>query len=45
LQAALKKWRASLTLPQKFLWFIGQEPAKPVTLDFPPGVLEDEASA
>jgi hypothetical protein len=40
LRAAVQRWKQDLTLWQKIQWYTGGQPARPVTLDFPPGDLE-----
>jgi hypothetical protein len=40
LQAAIKRWKRSLTFWQKANWYLGGQPEIPVALDFPPGDLE-----
>jgi hypothetical protein len=40
LKAAVRRWKQELPLWQKFNWYLGGEPNRPFTLDFPPGDLE-----
>lgn len=40
LRQAVGKWKRSLPLLQRLTLLVGVQPAKPVTLDFPPGVEE-----
>jgi hypothetical protein len=40
LREAIEQWKRSLTLWQKFKWYTGDIPTKPIALDFPLGELE-----
>lgn len=40
LRACIDRWRNSLTLWEKFSWYMGGQPDRPVSLDFIPGELE-----
>lgn len=40
LRVALRRWKESLTFWQKVQWYLGGQPARPVTLGFPLGDLE-----
>jgi tetratricopeptide (TPR) repeat protein len=42
LREAIADWKRGLSLWERFLWWIGQEPQHPVTLKFPPGELDDD---
>jgi tetratricopeptide (TPR) repeat protein len=42
LRNAIAAWKRELSLWQKILWWIGQEPSHPVTLSFPAGELDDD---
>jgi hypothetical protein len=42
LRRAIAAWKRELSLWEKFLFWIGQEPRHPVTLTFPAGELDDE---
>jgi hypothetical protein len=37
---AIRYWKKSLSLWQKFQWYTGTEPERPVKLDFPLGTIE-----
>ena len=40
LRVAIQKWKKSLSLWQKFRWCTGDEPKRPVALDFAPGAID-----
>lgn len=40
LQTAIQKWKKSLSLWEKFQWCTGDEPQRPVTLDFALGAID-----
>jgi hypothetical protein len=37
LRAAVAMWKSSMTFWEKLRWWLGGEPARPLTLDYPPG--------
>jgi len=39
LKEAIRKWKKSLSLGERLTMLIGVQPSKPVTLDFPPGIV------
>lgn len=40
LQAAIERWKRSLTFWERINWYMGGQPDRPVVFDFPPGDLE-----
>src|SRR5262249_577514 len=40
LREAVRRWERNLTFWQRVNWWLGGEPDRPLTLDFPPGDLE-----
>lgn len=40
LRAAIQKWKKSLSLWQKWQWYTGDEPKRPVTLEFELGAID-----